>query len=106
MSKALTIVATYLSNSKKKNMSRILSATSTERAAKLNRALAKENEAETLSCSFQSSGPSSPTMHRASVFSGTVFHGGHFNNSMNTVNRHLKQTQKQESTPPSVLNVF
>ena len=59
-------------------MSRILSATSTEPAA-----LAIENEAETLSCSFQSS--SSPTMHGASVFSGAVFHGGHFNISINTV---------------------
>ena len=63
MSKALTITATYLSNSKK-NMSRILSATSTEPAAKLHRALATESEAETLSCSFQSS--SSPTMPGAS----------------------------------------
>ena len=46
-------------------MSRILSATSTESATKLHRALATESEAETLSRSFQSS--SSPTMHRASV---------------------------------------
>ena len=66
-------------------MSRILSATSTKRATKLHRALATESEAETLSCSFQSS--SSPTMHGASVFSGAVFHGGHFNISINTVNQ-------------------
>ena len=76
MSKALTIMATYLSNSKK-NMAGILSATKTERAAKLHRALATESKAETLSCSFQSSSASSPTMHRASVFSGAVFDGGH-----------------------------
>ena len=66
-------------------MSRILSTTSTEPAAKLHRALAKESEAETLSCSFPSS--SSPTIHGASVFSGAVFHGGHFNISINTVNQ-------------------
>ena len=84
MSKALTIIATYLSNSKK-NMSKILSATSTERATKLHRALATESEAETLSCSFQSS--SSPTMYGASVFSGAAFHVEHFNISMNAVNQ-------------------
>ena len=84
MSKALTNIATYLSNSKK-NMSRILSATSTEPAAKLHRALATESEAETLSCSFQSS--SSPTMPGANAFSRAVFHGGHFNISINTVNQ-------------------
>jgi len=50
-------------------MSRILSATSTEPAAKLHRASATESEAETLSCSFQLS--SSPTMPGASVFSGS-----------------------------------
>ena len=66
-------------------MSRILSATSTERATKLLRALATESEAETLSCSFQSS--NSPTMHGASVFNGAVLHGGHFNISINTVNQ-------------------
>ena len=66
-------------------MSRILSATSTEPAAKLHRALATESGAETLSCSIQSS--SSPTIHGASVFSGAVFHRGHFNISINTVNQ-------------------
>jgi len=66
-------------------MSRILSATSTEPATKLHRALATESEAETLSCSFQSS--SCPTMPGASVFSGAVFHGGHFNISVKTVNQ-------------------
>ena len=66
-------------------MSRILSATSTEPVAKPHRALATESEAETLSCSFQSS--RSPTMPGASVFSGAVFHGGHFNISINTVNK-------------------
>ena len=88
MIKALTIITTYLSNSKKekKNISRILSAISAERAAtELHRALATECEAENLSCSFQSS--SIPTMHGASVFSGAVFHGGHFNISINTVNQ-------------------
>ena len=84
MSKALTNIATYLSNSKK-NMSRILSATSTESAAKLHRALATESEAETLSCSFQSS--SSPTVPGANVFSRAVLHGGHFSISINTVNQ-------------------
>ena len=66
-------------------MSIILSATSTEPAAKLHRALTTESEAETLSCIFQSS--SSPLMHGANVFSGAVFHGGHFNISINTVNQ-------------------
>ena len=66
-------------------MSRILSATSTEPAAKLHRTLPTESEAETSSCSFQS--PSSPTMPGASVFSGAVFHGGHLNISINTVNQ-------------------
>jgi len=56
-------------------MSRILSATSTEPAAKLHGALATESEAETLSRSFQSS--SSPAIPGASVFSRAVFHGGH-----------------------------
>ena len=83
MSKALTIIAT--SQQQQKIMSRILSATSTERAAKLHRALATESEAETLFCSFQSS--SSPTMHGASVFSEAVFHGGHFKISVNTENQ-------------------
>ena len=75
----------HISQQKQKNMSRILSATSTEPAAKLLFALATESEAQTLSCSFQSS--SSPTMPGASVFSGAVFHGGHFNISINTVNQ-------------------
>ena len=66
-------------------MSRILSATSTEPAAKLHRALATESEAETLSCRFQSS--SSPTVPGANVFSRAVFYGGHFNISINTVNQ-------------------
>ena len=75
----------HISQQQQKNMSRILSATSTERATKLHRALATESEAKNLSCSFQSS--SSPTMHGASVFSGAVFHGGHFKISTNTVNQ-------------------
>ena len=75
----------YISQQQQKNMSRILSATSTERAAKLHRALATESEAETLSGSFQSS--SSPTMHGASAFGGAVFHGGNFNISINSVNQ-------------------
>ena len=75
----------HISQQQQKNMSRILSATSTEPAAKLHRALATESEAETLSCSFQSS--SSPTMPEASAFSGAVFHGGRFNISINTVNQ-------------------
>ena len=75
-------------------MSRILSATLTEPAAKLHRTLATESEAETLSCSFQSS--CSPTMTGASVFSGAVFQAGHFN----------MHTQQHESTPLNVLNVF
>ena len=84
MSKALTVITTYLSNSKK-NMSRILSATATERATKkLHRALATESEDETPSCSFQSS--SSPTMHGESIFSGAKIYGGQFNISINTVN--------------------
>ena len=75
----------HISQQQQKNMSRILSATSTEPAAKLHRALATESEAETLSCSFQSS--SSPTMPEASAFSGAVFHGGRFNISINTANQ-------------------
>ena len=43
----------HISQQPLKNMSRILSTTSTEPAAKLHRALATESEAETLSCSFQ-----------------------------------------------------
>ena len=68
-------------------MSRILSSTSTEPPATVQGAVgavATESEAETLSCRFQSS--SSP-MPGASVFSGAVFHGGHFNISINRVNR-------------------
>ena len=42
----------HTSRQQQKNMSRILSATSTERATKLHRALATESEAETLSFSF------------------------------------------------------
>ena len=51
----------------------------------LQRVKLTESEAETLSCSFQSS--NSPTMPTACVFSGAVFHGGHFNISINTVNQ-------------------
>ena len=46
--------------------------------------LATEGEAETLTCSFQSS--SIPSMHGASLFSGAVFHGGRFKIPINTVN--------------------
>ena len=77
----------HISQQQQKDMSRILSVTSTERAAKLHRVLATESEAETLSCSFQSSSAKTPTMHGASVFSGAVFHGGRFKISINTVNQ-------------------
>ena len=63
----------HISQQQQKSGSRILSATLTERATKLYRALATEREAETLSCSFQSS--SSPTMYGASLFSGAFFYG-------------------------------
>ena len=66
-------------------MSRTLSATSTERPAKVHRALATASEDETLSCSFQSS--SSPTMPGTSVFSWAAFHGVHLNISINRVNQ-------------------
>ena len=62
----------HISQQQQKNMSRILSATSTEPPAKVHGALATASEAETVSCSFQSS--SSPTMPVASVFSRAVFH--------------------------------
>ena len=85
-------------------MSRILSATLTEPAAKLHRALATESEAETLSCSFQSS--SSPTMPGASVFSGAVFHAGHFNMHTSATRKHTFKCVKRildssdEDSPP------
>ena len=74
----------HITQQQQKNMSRILSATSTEPPATVQGAVATESEAETVSCSFQSS--SSP-MPGASAFSGAVFYGGHFNISINTVNR-------------------
>ena len=78
-----------------KNMSRILSSTSTKRPATVQRAMEPESEAETLSCSFQSS--SSP-LPGARVFSGAVFHGEHLDISINTVNRSPDYSATQKHT--------
>ena len=73
MSKALTIMATSLSNSKKKEYVKNTECDLDWTCCKTTSNTGyRESEAETLSCSFHLS--SSPTMPGASVFSGAVFH--------------------------------
>lgn len=77
-------IYSHVSQQKQRNMSLILSSNSTctEAAAKAPRtSVAIESEAETLSFT------KTPAMPGTGPFSGAVFHGGHFNITINTVNQ-------------------